>query len=92
VGANLSLNLSALEDPMPRLSPKVAARYEHLHPVISKSFSRPLNGPVSADSTVDFLAEAFAHGVPGSAVIGPEGSKMVARWVVPMEDYPRNKH
>jgi hypothetical protein len=89
--ANLSHNLSALEDPMPRLSPRAAAQHEHVHPVIAKTFTRPLEGPPSADSLIDFIAAGFAAGMPGNAAIGPEGSRMVARWVVPMEDYPRNR-
>lgn len=88
---NLSFNLSALEDLMPRLDPRVAAQYAHIHPLRPRTFTRPLDGPVSLESTMEFVAACYAAGVPGNAAIGPEGSQMVARWAVPMEDYPRNR-
>jgi hypothetical protein len=88
---NLSPILSALEDPMPRLDPKAAAQYQHIHPLRSKTFVRPLAGAATLDAVTDFVAECYSNGVPANAVIGPEGSNLVARWAVPMEDYPRNR-
>jgi hypothetical protein len=88
---NLSPILSALEDPLPRLDPKVAAQYQNIHPMRPKTFVRPMAGAPTLDAVTDFVAECYANGVPANAVIGPEGSNMVARWAVLMEDYPRNR-
>lgn len=88
---NLSPILSGLEAPMPRLNPEAAARYQHIHPVRPKTFVRPLAGAPTLEATMEFVAECYASGVPGNAQISPEGSNMVARWVVPLEDYPRNR-
>jgi hypothetical protein len=73
------------------LDPQTAARLRHIHPVVPKSFVRPLDGAATLEAVMDFVAECYAHGVPKNAVISPEGSNMVARWAVPMADYPRNR-
>jgi hypothetical protein len=76
---------------MPRLDPKAAAAYQHVHPVRPKVFTRPLDGAPTLEAITDFVAVCYANGVPKNAVISPEGPNMVARWAVPMEDYPRNR-
>lgn len=76
---------------MPRLDPEAAARYEHVHPMRLRTFARPLPGPVTLETTMEFVAACYAAGVPGDADIRREGTSMVARWFVPMEDYPRNR-
>lgn len=76
---------------MPRLNPEVAARYQHIRPLIPQTFVRPMNGAPTLEMVTDFVAECYANGVPANAVIGPEGSNMVARWATPMLDYPRNR-
>lgn len=76
---------------MPRLDPKAAARFRHLRPQRRKMFARPLTGPASLEAMMEFVAAAYAAGVPGNAAMVAEGPQMVARWTVPMEDYPRNR-
>lgn len=76
---------------MPRLDPTAAARFRHIHPVRSRMFARELTGPASLEATMEFVAAAYAAGVPGDAAMGQEGVQMVARWTVPMADYPRNR-
>lgn len=76
---------------MPRLDPKAAARLQHIHPTRVMTFTRPMSGPATLESQMEFVAAAYAAGVPGTAAMAPEGALMVARWSVPMADYPRNR-
>lgn len=76
---------------MPRLNPEAAAQYQHIRPLRSKMFVRPLAGAATLEAVMEFVAECYANDVPANAVIGPEGTNMVARWAVPLEDYPRNR-
>lgn len=76
---------------MPRLDPKAAARFQHIRPVRTRTFARPLNGPLTLEAQMEFVAAAYAAGVPGNAPTHSDGTLMVARWTVPMADYPRNR-
>lgn len=77
---------------MPRLDPEVAAQYAALHPQVSKVFSATMtSGFPTLEEITDFVAKCYANGVPGAALITPEGTELKARWAVPMNDYPRNR-
>lgn len=77
---------------MPRLDPKVAAKYTHIRPQVARSFARTMTAGVpTLNEVTDFVAACYANGVPANALIGPEGTELMARWAVPMEDYPRNR-
>jgi hypothetical protein len=77
---------------MPRLDPIVAAKYAHIQPQVAREFSQKMAAGVpTLEAITDFAAACYGRGVPSNALISPEGDKLVARWTVPMPDYPRNR-
>jgi hypothetical protein len=77
---------------MPRLDPKVAARFSDFHPQVPRTFRYEMaSGAPTLDEWTNAVAACYANGVPRNALLQAEETYLVARWAVPMADYPRNR-